>query len=575
MKRWPLLVQLQGLIFFLFMGIWLAVGALYYHNSATLFRRTLGQEAQQTIQQSSHFIETYLQKLEDTASALAQSDALRGYVRVPHQDEHQGGEALLASSLAADSDLTSITVVSQDGRVLSTSPEISLPTSSDMMQEAWYQDALEQGGHPVLVPAHQEMSETNRDRWVISLSQAIKDTSGQTLGVLRLDIDYKRVSNYLDQLQLGDSGFAFIVNSQHHFVYHPKPIVYSSQKEMSAMSPYLEAVNTETSDGRYFVSQVDIGQTDWTLIGVSSLEGLAGLKRQVLQFMLVILALGLVLSLLVSRFLLQKWIRPLQNLQTTMGEVALAQTDTPIRAKEEGSQEVYLLAQEFNHMLDQLEKLGEEKEVQQARAYQFELKALSGQINPHFLYNTLDSIVWSAEFQDQDKVVAITKALADYFRLALNKGKEIISLGDEVQHIRHYLYLQQVRYGDRLQYGIDLPEGLAHVQVPKLILQPLVENAIYHGIKPKNSPGHIEVKAEQEGHFVVLSVQDDGLGFPKEVDSGIQDLPLSGVGLPNVDERLRLYFGPDYHMEILSHPDEGTRIELYLPLNGHDKGSED
>lgn len=570
MKRWPLLLQLQVLIFFLFTGILVGVGALYYQNSATLFQQTIRQEAQQTIQQTSRFIDIYLQKLEETGSALSQNEEVRRYVTASNQALDQSVRALMTSSLKADSDLAAITVVSQDGRVISTNQDLAL--ASDMTQETWYQDALKQGGRPLLLPAHQDMNETDKDRWVISLSQGIQDAFGQTVGVLRLDIDYKRVSSYLDQLQLGDGGFAFIVNAQHHFVYHPKPIVYTSQKEMSAMTPYLEATNRETADGRYFVSQVGISKTDWTLIGVSSLEGLARLQAQVLQFIVLVLALGLILSLSVSRFLLKKWIRPLQNLQATMGEVAQAQTGSTIRAKEEGSQEVYLLASEFNQMLEQLEKLAQEKQVQQARAYQFELQALSGQINPHFLYNTLDSIVWSAEFQDQEKVVAITKALADYFRLALNKGRELIALGDEFQHTQQYLYLQKVRYGDKLQYQVEFPEELSDFQLPKLIIQPLVENAIYHGIKPKPGPSHILVEAKQVENYLVLSVQDDGVGFPEDAGSGEQALPLSGVGLPNVDERLRLYFGPSYHMVIKSRPDKGTQIELYLPETGLSQG---
>ena len=217
-------------------------------------------------------------------------------------------------------------------------------------------------------------------------------------------------------------------------------------------------------------------------------------------------------------------------------------------------------------MLDQIEQLMEAVKTEEQNVRRYELRALSAQINPHFLYNTLDTIVWMAEFNDSKRVVEVTKSLAQYFRLALNQGHEQISLRDEIDHVRQYLFIQKQRYGDKLQYEIEEDESIADYKLPKLVLQPLVENAIYHGIKEIDRQGMIRVTSAVEEGQLILSIYDNGRGIElqKSVD---KTLPrLGGVGLKNVDQRLRLQFGDDYHMEIHSEPDKFTQISLYLPL---------
>ena len=160
-------------------------------------------------------------------------------------------------------------------------------------------------------------------------------------------------------------------------------------------------------------------------------------------------------------------------------------------------------------MLDQIEQLMEAVKTEEQNVRRYELRALSAQINPHFLYNTLDTIVWMAEFNDSKRVVEVTKSLAQYFRLALNQGHEQISLRDEIDHVRQYLFIQKQRYGDKLQYEIEEDESLADYKLPKLVLQPLVENAIYHGIKEIDRHGMIRVTSKVEEGQLRLSIYDN------------------------------------------------------------------
>lgn len=209
---------------------------------------------------------------------------------------------------------------------------------------------------------------------------------------------------------------------------------------------------------------------------------------------------------------------------------------------------------------------------EQKKLRKAEFEVLQAQINPHFLYNTLDAIVWSAEAGNQKQVVSMVGSLSDFFKSSLNKGKEIVSVRDELQHIRSYLEIQQIRYQDILSYEVDVPESLNECTIPKITLQPVVENALYHGIKNRRALGKITVKGIDEGDTMVLTVSDDGIGMDEErlqeVRQALSDNRLDNgqvYGLYNVNERIRLNYGDDYGITIESTKGEGTCVKIKLP----------
>jgi len=519
------------------------------------------------MEQSGQFIASYLQKLKQTTSTLSKEETIRKFAQNQESSE-TSVQSLMKTIIETDPDLVSAVLVTKDGRVVSTDSQISMQTSSDMMNEKWYQEAVHTRAMPVLTPARKESLSSEKEKWVVSVTQEVVDEAGQNLGVLRLDIGYNSLKAYLDQLQLGKKGFSFIVNSQHEFVYHPKKSVYSSSQEMKAMQPYISVKDGYADQKQAFVYQIDIADSDWTLIGVASLEQLQMLQSQMLYSFVGMGLLALLLCLTGIWFVLRLWIKPLQNLQAVI--LKIGSGDSNLRAEAKGSPELVDLAQQFNKMLDQIERLMEAVKTEEQNVRRYELRALSAQINPHFLYNTLDTIVWMAEFNDSKRVVEVTKSLAQYFRLALNQGHEQIALKDEIDHVRQYLFIQKQRYGDKLQYEIEEDESIADYKLPKLVLQPLVENAIYHGIKEIDRQGMIRVTAAAEEGQLILSIYDNGRGFDLQNSEDQTLLRLGGVGLKNVDQRLRLQFGDDYHMEIQSEPDKFTQICLYLPLDSDD-----
>ncbi len=402
MKRYPLLIQLV-LYFFLFILLLFGlIGGLYYQTSSGTIRQQTERTTRNSIDQSSQFITSYLKKLKQTTTVLSQEQAVRQFAQDRSADQ-ETVQHLMRTMIETDPDLVSAVLVTKDGRLVATDSKISMQTSSDMMNESWYQEAIKERAMPVLTPARKESLTSEKEKWVVSITQEVVDQTGQNLGVVRLDIGYDSLQAYLDHLQLGKQGFSFIINQKHEFVYHPKKAVYSSSQEMQAMQPYIAVKDGYAKGGQNFIYQVPIPDSDWTLIGVASLEGLQMLQSQLLYSFIGLGLLALIMCLIGIGFVLRLWIKPLRDLQTIILRIGAG--DAHVRAAAKGSPELVDLAQAFNAMLDQIDNLMQQVKEEEQNARRYELRALSAQINPHFLYNTLDTIVWMAEFNDSRRVV--------------------------------------------------------------------------------------------------------------------------------------------------------------------------
>ena len=263
-------------------------------------------------------------------------------------------------------------------------------------------------------------------------------------------------------------------------------------------------------------------------------------------------------------------LKPIQELYETTGKIA--EGDFAVRADVDSHDEIAVLAKGFNNMAENIQSLVEKIKEDEQKMRKADLRLLQEQINPHFLYNTLDTIVWLIEGNEPDRAVEMVVALSDFFRLVLSKGKQFISVRQEEQHIRSYLEIQEMRYHDILEYRIQIDPALYEYRIPKLTLQPLVENALYHGIKYKRSKGNIVISGEQQGEQICLTVSDDGAGMDEaeleqlrtEIGRPCQETE-KGFGLANVNERIRMYFGAEYGMTIASEKGSGTTVKITIP----------
>lgn len=277
-------------------------------------------------------------------------------------------------------------------------------------------------------------------------------------------------------------------------------------------------------------------------------------------------------AIMFSRKIMKGITEPIRRLSEATKQAGSG--DFAVRAQEDSDDELAVLNTSFNQMVEKIGQLVEDIRVEQMNLRQTELKVLQAQINPHFLYNTLDSIIWLAEAGEKEQVVQMVSSLSDFFRTTLSKGRDYITLQEEEMHIRSYLQIQQFRYRDILKYDIQIPQKLHPCPILKLTLQPLVENALYHGIKNKRGMGHISVTGSEEEDRLIFCVRDNGIGMTTEHLAHVRDMICgqhmdasnpSGFGLFNVNQRMQLNYGPSYGLEIDSVYGEGTIVTVVIP----------
>ena len=362
----------------------------------------------------------------------------------------------------------------------------------------------------------------------------------------------------------------------------------SVKKYLNNLGTYIGRIEDNIREGNRYEDNIEIWENDvqivTSLVGDTmsryiyyEIRGIQESRQQyqdfymnLIRFSVIAFALILMLCLFLSYYIPLSITRPIRRLTQVTDQVAKG--DLTVRSDVTGGLEARVLSDSMNTMIDKINELLEQVKTEQVRLRRAEFELLQSQINPHFLYNTLDAIVWLAEAGEQKKVVSMVGSLSDFFRISLNQGQDILDVREELQHVRSYLEIQQMRYQDILQYEICVPEELYSSRIPKITLQPLVENALYHGIKNKRGKGMIRIDGEMEDSDCILRITDNGRGMTPErlgqVREGIRNRNACETeiyGLYNVNERIRLNFGEKYGITITSTYGEGTCVTVRLP----------
>ena len=560
LRDWSRRFSVQLSLFFLGAGltvILLLSGAVYWFASNLLMSETIS-KTHDLLEMSGANIGTYIARVKGESNVFAGSPSLRQYLSDDEESLRTGLLSQIDTLLQNDSSIKSIVVVSKDGRFLSNEKNLDMSVSSDMMKEDWYIESIH-NTMPVLTGARMQSFSSDKDNWVISVSTEITGDSGDNLGVLLMDMEYSVIEDHLRSLDLGREGYVFLLNDKGEPVYHKDTSYFSDPDKQAQLLEIQSAGDGYDKASNLLTCQTQIEKTGWTMVGVVSLDTLKMLERQLFEAVLLTGGLLFIAVLLIGILFTRRLSTPMADLERGMNEIEkLAE----VRIRKNSFYEVELLAGNYNRMIHRIRILMDEISDKEKTLRHAELNALVSQINPHFLYNTLDTIVWMAEFNDSSRVIALTKSLAAFFRLSLSGGRELITVEDELEHVQQYLYIQKERYGDKLNYTIHAPEEVLDYTVPKIILQPIAENSIYHGIKPLDSPGQITITVQEEGEKLIFTVSDNGAGCRPDAAAADNPSRPGKVGLKNVDERLKLYYGPGYGVTIHSAPGAGCRVEL-------------
>lgn len=545
-------------------------------QSRSAVRNTAIEYTSQLIDMMNESIDSYITSMESIAQIVAENSDVRSYLWAETEEEYlreeYGGRMteLFRTLKDTGGDICNIGIIGENGRYLINNTDTEINPYAGYEKTQWYQRALQ--GEEVITSSHVQNIVIDEFPWVVTLSRKIPGRAGGTDAVLFVDLNFSSISRLCEKTNLGTKGYVFIMDDVGNLIYHPRQrLIYSGLWEEEFTPDMMSGEDVVFSgDGQklYTISKSEI--TGWTMVGVIYLDEMMS-RTDRLRNLFYLMAIVLVgVALMMSVFLTDMVTKPLRKLRETMKVVENGNFDVEVEEPDTGD-EISDLFRSFRSMILKIRELIDQNTAEQREKRKSELNALQAQINPHFLYNTLDSIIWMAEGGNMKDVVLMTSSLAKLLRKSISNKNEMVTLEEEIEYTRSYLTIQKMRYVDKLEYEIDVEPAVMRMEIVKLIIQPLVENAIYHGIKYKEGKGLIRITGGFADDQVILKVSDNGVGMSEEelshvFDERVTDTRKNGVGVLNVHRRIRLYYGGEYGLSFESKEGKGTCVSIHLPL---------
>lgn len=565
--------SIQGVIMMAFAVVTittaLVVGGMLFIKFNNTIESNVMQSSYQTITQVEKSLQYYLQGMSDVLNIID------GELNSKDEEAIDMIKDQINMTLTLRKDIVTIALFTKDGRLLASNSDKNIKSGLDVTKEQWFSSVVNGQGYIYKSSSHVQNLFRGQHRWVVSVSKKVNaEIYGQPMEVIVLvDMNFSSIEQLCNQVDLGEQGYVYIVDNEGNIIYHPKQqLIYSGIKEEninfvlnSNDGSYIE----ETDGVKTVLSIKSVGDTEWKVVGISHYGEIMNSKQEIYSFFIGVIITVIAFVFIISIILSARISYPIKKLEKVMKRVENGELD--IYADVEGEREVEQLAKTFNLMIGKIRQLMDEIVREHEEKRKSEIKALQAQINPHFLYNTLDSIVWMAENDENQGVVTMVTALADLFRTSISRGRDFISIEDELRNARSYLIIQQMRYGDKFQFTIEAEGEVLNYKIIKVILQPIIENAILHGIvKSMVSEGEIIIRVEETFDKILLKVIDNGDGMSQDkvdaiLNKAVNSDVKAGIGVNNVNERIRLYFGEHYGIEIESELEEGTTVKVWLP----------
>ncbi|MCS7460685.1 sensor histidine kinase [Paenibacillus doosanensis] len=562
--------------------ILISILSLSFWGSRTYSHYSENQADQSTLQmihQVESNVDLYLKHLDDVFYYLGEDSAVKQFMKLGGEEPDEAAAAQIQKTLtmyaARNKEITGMMLVNGQGTFLSHG--MYRITRDSLTEESWYRDAAGKPEETLIisnpigrnVAAYQNYSSYD----VLSLVRAVQDPETKRVtGVILMDLKMDMLKSIFENMKLGKSGFMYIIDRKGDIVYAPtNNIVYRIQS--SWLQDGTQGSLTQNIKGHDYRILVNDSETNkWKFIGVIPDDDYQRVVKDIQLYTLIVTFITIALASLLSTYFTGTLIRPIRKLMSLMSKVRNGELNQRFVA--ETKDEIGQLGHSFNHMLEEINNLINLVYIEQRKKREAELQVLQAQIKPHFLYNTLDTIQWMAQEYEADDIIEIIGALTNLFRIGLNRGNEWIPIRDEIKHAESYRIIQMSRYMDKLDIQFDIPEELLRYHVLKLILQPVIENAIYHGIKARTGKGLITISAVREENAVCFRITDDGAGIPPEKLQELNDILRGakkrkeqyGIGLFNVNERIQLTYGSSYGIFIHSEVGKGTTVEVRHPM---------
>lgn len=510
----------------------------------------------QAVSQVSNTVGSYLRDMGQAMELVEQSVSESGESR----------DWLLAAFLKYRPDVVAVTSYSAGGELLDCWSPGREPRENIFQNLSFDLSAARESEGAYMTAPHVETIFEGYYPWVVTMTAPLE--GGGEAAWVSLDISFSSISSYLKNVSIGQRGYCFLMDREGNIVYHPQQqLLYAGLKsEDTEALAALEDGDYANDTVIYCLASVE--GSDWRAVGVSYVDELVNrnvndMIRLSCLLAVVVLGAALLTSWLLFRFLG----RPLRGLASAM-ESFESDADHFAYKPVGGTREVQELSDSFEHMVLRIQELMTTVREEEINLRKTELKALQAQINPHFLYNTLDSIAWMCEQGRNADAVRMVHALARLFRISISRGHELIPIAKEIEHAESYLQIQMYRYKNQFTYDFDVDPDCLGYYCNKITLQPIIENSINHGLDLMVDEGRIDVLVRQDGDDIVFSVRDNGVGMSEEqIEAIMQHGPTdrTGIGIKNVNDRLKIYFGKSYGLHITSEPDIGTCVEIRMP----------
>ena len=569
-------------LIFYFFGVILVVtltittlGNLLYKNSINFSQN---ENTNQIIKQINNNIESYVNNTENIINYMSMDPRILKFFndnKIENNDIEDEAYKSIYNFVKFNHEIAGIMIVNSNGGYIS---DVMNKVSRDsLITEEWYSKAYNDPENIQLFTKPIGRNIDNIFRYsadeVFSMSKAVVDSSTKEIkGVILIDIKLDAIKEIIENSKPGTAGFVYIMDSNKEIVYTPvNNIVYRIKNQ------WIEEINNEIiikniNGENYQLTKFKSKYTGWETIGVfPESESL-----RVVEYIKYYSFIAAIIALIIAEFLVviftKSIVKPMYKLKRLMKRAQ--EGDLTVSFNTKYNDEVGELGSSFNNMVKEINNLINLVQKEEKSKRIAEMNVLQAQIKPHFMYNTLDTIRWMAEEHNEEDIVEIIEAFTNLLRISLSKGKEMISVQEELNHVQSYLIIQKIRYEDKLNYEIEFDENIRNYKLIKLILQPLVENAIYHGIKEKRGNGKIFITGKIDGNMLCFSVIDNGKGMEEEVlnkinkmlSGGKENKNEIGYGIFNVNERIRIIYGEEYGLKYRSVYGEGTIVELRHPI---------
>ncbi len=563
----------------------LIIGIFTYYFSGQTVEKEFIENSDKNLVQLSENIDANIRQMEIISLLVLTDNFAQESLRriknldyVINNDDTQKVRQLIVSMTILREDISGIYICAGKYLFFNSRFDTGIIDNGGVERENWYRKVIEQKGSKVLFPTHEPFYKNSEDKVVFSLSRAIFGTgTDEFLGVVVIDSNFERIRSLCEKNETQGS-WVEIVDPENKIIYSTDETAIGSQIEIDntllskRVDPYKDPV-MEYKGQQVFMNFYLSDYTGWKVLQFTPVNSMTRTTDTIGRFILNTALVCIFIAVVLSLLLVRNVTKPIANLNNIIKNIGKGNFEQSISVKR--TDEIGQLASGVKEMMENLRKLDKMTSISRFKQKEAELKALQNQINPHFLYNTLESIHMKAVLNRQKDIAEMVSALGNLFKLSISKGREIVKFRQELEHVEEYAKIQTMRYADKIRYSIRFDENLREFYTLKLIFQPIVENAIFHGFERMKENGYITISGKREQNEILVKIEDNGIGIEKKELEKIQthlddpehlESKSQSIGLKNVNDRIKLYFGEQYGLKVQSEFGTGTTVLIVLPV---------